>query len=139
MRNALWTAEDVKNGDCSPLDLGELKPLSTMNEVLSAENNAPPTEGDNTQLELTSALQAAYVKMGSEKSFVAWAQKNPNLVYPMIAKLGIAQVAKTVAPPLKTLDDYSDDEIEAMSSNDLKRLLLEAAKKCPHCGEKLEV
>jgi hypothetical protein len=127
MQSALWTVEDVKNGDCLPFNLGELKPLATMHEAQSAEHDADSPTPPSAPLELTAALQAAYIKMGSEKAFVSWAQKNPNMVYPMIAKLGITNIAKVEAPPTKTLDSIPDEELAAMPSLMLKRLLLASA------------
>jgi hypothetical protein len=122
MLNAAWTIDDVKNGDCAPTDLGSLKPLSMLHE----EQVEPVEQFSSTEqpLELSSALQAAYTKMGSEKAFVAWAQKNPNLVYPMIAKLGIANIAKIEPLPTKTLEEISEAELQLLPSNTIKRLLL---------------
>ena len=86
----------------------------------------PEDPSDTPSLDLQSALQAAYKKMGSEKAFVEWAKKNPNLVYPMIAKLGIAQVAKTSPPTLPNLDDITEEDIATLPSDQLKLILLKS-------------
>lgn len=104
-----YQIEDVVEGRCTMDQVGTPKPLAP-------ESSAP--------LDLQGALQSAYIKMGSEKAFTDWAKKNPSLVYPMIAKLGIAQVAKESAPPLPDLEALTDEQIATMSSTDLKRCLL---------------
>ena len=109
--------------------VGSPKPVAPAPEI------APPTEGES----FTDWLSDAFQGMGGKTGFVSYAKANPNTVWPLLLKNGLAAFLKEDATKLKTLDDYSNEELEAMSSNDLKRLLLEAAKKCPNCGEKLEV
>lgn len=104
-----YQIEDVVEGRCTMDQVGTPKPEDS---------------SDTPSLDLQSALQAAYKKMGSEKAFVEWAKKNPNLVYPMIAKLGIAQVAKTSPPALPNLEELTDEDIATLSSDDLKRIFL---------------
>ena len=104
-----YQIEDVVEGRCTMDQVGTPKPEDS---------------SDTPSLDLQSALQAAYKKMGSEKAFVEWAKKNPNLVYPMIAKLGIAQVAKTSPPTLPNLEELTDEDIATLSSDDLKRIFL---------------
>ncbi len=108
-----YQIEDVVEGRCTMDQVGTPKPEDS---------------SDTPSLDLQSALQAAYKKMGSEKAFVEWAKKNPNLVYPMIAKLGIAQVAKTSPPTLPNLDDITDEQVATLSSNELKRILLNSVE-----------
>ena len=115
-----YQIEDVVEGRC------------TMDQVGTPK---PEDPSDTPSLDLQSALQAAYKKMGSEKAFVEWAKKNPNLVYPMIAKLGIAQVAKESAPPLPDLEALTDEQIASMSSNDLKRCRTRPACRCCRPGK----
>lgn len=106
-----YQIEDVVEGRCTMDQVGTPKPESQ-------ESSSP--------LDLQAALQSAYIKMGSEKAFTEWAKKNPSLVYPMIAKLGIAQVAKTAPPSLPNIEDLTDEDIATMSTVDLKRIALKA-------------
>ena len=112
----IWTAEEALSGFCNLDDVGSPKP----------PNNSSPQSV--TPLDLQSALQAAYKKMGSEKNFVDWAAKNPGLVYPQMIKMGIAITAKTAPPTLPKLNDLTDEQITALSSADLKRVLLNWAE-----------
>ena len=111
----IWTAEEALSGFCNLDDVGSPKP----------PNNSSP---QSTPLDLQSALQAAYKKMGSEKNFVEWAAKNPALVYPQMIKMGIAITAKTAPPTLPKLNDLTDEDIASLSSNELKRILLNWAE-----------
>jgi len=73
---------------------------------------------------MADGLAQAYAKMGGDMGFTEWASKNPGLVYPQMIKMGIALTAKTAPPALPDLDELSNEQIEGLSSNDLKRILL---------------
>lgn len=123
MRSALWTAEDVKNGDCSPLDLGELKPLSTMNEALSAPPEPEPIDAA-TQADIMETLVAGSVTPQTQAKFNKWADANPGSYFPLLAKYNLAKNMKEGPKALPKLEELTDDDIATLSSDDLKRIFL---------------
>lgn len=76
---------------------------------------------------MAEALKKAYNAIGGQDALEAEARKNPTPLINAILKMGVAQVAKQETLPLPDLDTLTDAEIEAMSSTDLKKLLLREA------------
>ena len=112
----IWTAEEALSGFCNLDDVGSPKP----------PNNSSPQSV--TTPDMADGLAQAYAKMGGDASFTEWATKNPALVYPQMLKMGIAITAKTAPPTLPKLNDLTDEQITALSSADLKRVLLNWAE-----------
>jgi hypothetical protein len=134
----VFTQHDVAVGTCSHEEVGEawedrysiddhFKGLCTLDQVGSAKPIAPPIEDEvlDTNIEGPSSdwMRAAFHGMGGKKAFVQFCKANPALMWPQLVKNGLAQLLKEEPPP-KKLEEYSNAELEALSSNDIKRLLL---------------
>jgi len=105
-----YTMEDYYANRCTLDDVG-------------LEIPAPSTE----ELNMADLIKGAYNAAGGREAFEAEAKKNPTALFNAVLKMGVAQAAKQETPPLPALDALTDAEIEAMSSLDLKRLLLREA------------
>lgn len=106
----LYTMDDYHANRCSLDDVGTEIPLPSTDELNMAE-----------------LIKGAYNAAGGREAFEAEARKNPAALFNAVLKMGVAQAAKQETTPLPPLDALTDAEIEAMSSLDLKRLLLREA------------
>lgn len=107
---ATYTIEDYHADRCALDDVGtEIPPPST------------------EELNMVAAIKAAFHKAGGQAAFEQEFAKNPQALYQAVLKMGVAQAAKQETPSLPPLDSLTDTEIEALSSLDLKKLLLREA------------
>ena len=86
-----------------------------------------PTPTEQEELNMAEAIRAAFKKAGGQQAFEAEFAKNPSALYQAVLKMGVAQAAKQETTPLPPLDALTDADIAALSSLDLKRLLLREA------------
>lgn len=122
-----WTDGDAAAGRCLPSEVGSSRLPPYASQVPPPDYEPPepeidlsqPGEGPNTDW-----IKAAFHGMGGKKAFVTYCKKNPALMWPQLVKSGLLQYLKE-EPPAKKLGDYSSAELEALSSEDIKRLLLE--------------
>ena len=83
-----------------------------------------PTPTEQEELNMAEAIRAAFKKAGGQQAFEAEFAKNPSALYQAVLKMGVAQAAKQETPSLPELHSLTDSDIEALSSLDLKRILL---------------
>lgn len=129
-----WTQADAQAGRCMAEEIGTSR-FPPYAALIPPADYGPPEIEDEVEdaaesegpLNLVDALNAAHAHMGGRKAFLAWAAKNPQAVYPIMLKMGVAQVAKDEPAKLPDLDTLSPADIATLSSADLKRILLKSA------------
>lgn len=103
-----WTVNDALQSLCSAEDIGQPKP------------SAP------TSVNLKTATQSAVDRLGHD-AIAREIAANPGVYLPMILKHGLVQLSKQEPEPVPDIETLSDVELEALSSADLKRILLHSA------------
>lgn len=128
-----WTQEDAQAGRCMAEEIGTSRlpprtPLVPPDDYVlpEIEEEVEDVAEGEGPLNLVDALNAAHAHMGGRKSFLAWAAKNPQAVYPIMLKMGVAQVAKDEPSRLPDLDTLSPKDLDAYSSAELKLMLLKS-------------
>ena len=121
--SAQWTIEDVRSGACSPSELGELKPLSALEPPIES----PPLDAQS-QADIMSKLVEGSVTPQTQLDFNKWAAANPGAYFPLLAKHNLTRNLKEQPKSLPKLDDLTDEDIASLSSNELKRILLNWAE-----------
>jgi len=109
-----WTVQDVLNGDCE------------MDQVGSAKHEVPSASPEDPVGSISDQTEALLQRLGFEK-FVKWAEANPGVIFPILAKQGVALMAKEQPKSLPDLDTLSPKDLEVYSSNDIKLMLLKSA------------
>ena len=144
MAQPVFTQDDFLAGRCKHVELGQpkeprwsaidqLNGLCTKDQVGSTK---PEGFGESGTVDMESALEAAYARMGGNAAFTEWAADNPGMVYPLMIKLGLTELSKRETE--RPLHEYSNEELEVMSTAELARLMVGGAPKaCPACGHKL--
>ena len=108
----MWTIEDVVNGHCTMDQVGSPKPGGL--DTSTPKNMEAPS---------TDWIKSAFQGMGGRKAFVDYCKANPATMWPLLLKGGLAQFLKDDPLP-KSVTELTDAEIESMSTNDLKRVVL---------------
>lgn len=108
-----FTYDDYKNGLCDASQVG------------SAKHEAPNTMDETPTGSISDQTEALLQRLGFEK-FVKWAEANPGVIFPILAKQGVALMAKDQPSKLPDLDSLSPADLEAYSSSDLKLMLLKS-------------
>ena len=106
-----YQIEDVVNGLC------------TMEQVGTPKPEAPPLDAQ-TQAEIMAKLVEGSVTEQTQQDFNKWAQQNPNAYFPLLAKHNLTRNLKESPKALPKLDEITDEEIASLSSNELKRVVL---------------
>jgi hypothetical protein len=108
MEENIWTADDLMAGLCGVMDVGAPK---------------PPPPPPKQQISIDDLVEGS-ISHETQEEFNAWAKANPGVYFPMLAKHNLARDLKEPPKPKRNLEEYSLAELDAMSSNDIKRLLL---------------
>ena len=144
----MWTLEDQEKGWCSPEDVGQekldherwtlaeleakglpsyllgtVKPPSAWGVKPEAPSDAAPLDAA-TQASIMETLVAGSVTPQTQEKFNKWADSNPGAYFPLLAKHNLARNMKEAPKALPKLEELTDEQIATMSSNDLKRCLL---------------
>jgi hypothetical protein len=105
-----YQIDDVVAGRCTLEQVGTPKP-----EVILEPSAKDQILEDLVANSITPKTQAGFNK---------WAEQNPSLYYPMLAKHNLARLAKEQSPSLPKLEELSLADLNAYSSADIKRMLL---------------
>lgn len=108
-----FTYDDYKNGHCDASQVG------------SAKQEVPSTSPEEPVGSISDQTEALLQRLGFEK-FAKWAEANPGVIFPILAKQGVALMAKEQPVRLPDLDTLSPKDLEVYSSNDIKLMLLKS-------------
>ena len=133
-----WTEGDAQAGRCIAEEVGTSR-LPPFAALLPPADYRPPEPEPEPEIEIEeeiepiSASDRAAILDGllensltskTQAEFNAWAKANAGVYHTMLAKHNLARSMKEAPKALPDLDDLSDEQIEGMSSSDLKRILL---------------
>lgn len=135
-----WTAQDAEAGRCLAEEVG-MSRFPPRVALAPPEGWEPPRveELDDTSSEAptTDWIKSAFQGMGGRQAFVAYCKANPAQMWPLLLKGGLTQFLKEDVKP-KSAYELSDEEIQNLSTLELKKLLLAAKDICPHCKGSLK-
>ena len=94
-----------------------------MEQVGTPKPESPPLDAQ-TQADIMSKLVEGSVTPQTQADFNKWAQQNPNAYFPLLAKHNLTRNLKESPKALPKLDEITDEEIASLSSNELKRVVL---------------
>ena len=81
-----------------------------------------------TQASIMEKLVEGSVTPKTQAEFNRWAAANPGAYFPLLAKHNLARNLKEQPKALPKLDEITDEDIATLSSNELKRILLNWAE-----------
>ena len=148
----VFTQHDVANSICTHDEVGQpwedrysiddhFKNQCTMDQVGSAKPVVPSTKREapsTTQnLNVREVVQRALNLMGEDDQLSAYLAERHDIMAPLVAKLGLSDITKEQEPPVD-FEKIPDEDLLAMTSADLKRILLQSGgitKKSQLTGE----
>lgn len=115
LKKETWTSQDLVEGRCSLDEVG--MPITP---------DVEPRTGELDKDAILDKLVENSVTPKTQAGFNKWAEANPHSYYPMLAKHNLARLAKEQIKSLPDIAVLTEAEIEAYSSNDVKRMLLKS-------------
>jgi len=128
-----WTSGDAQAGRCLVEEVGtsRLPPFAALlppADYVPPEPPVPEITPTDEELNMVALIREAFNHIGGTEQFKKEAAKNPGELYRAMLKMGVAQVAKEAPPTLPNLDDITDEQVATLSSNELKRILLNSVE-----------
>lgn len=108
-----YQIEDVIAGRCTIDQVGTPKPQAALDP--------------NTKDQILEDLVANSITPKTQAGFNKWAESNPGLYYPMLAKYNLARLAKEEAPKLPDISTLTPENVKTYSSAELRVMLLNSA------------
>ena len=141
---AVFTKQDFLDGKCKHVEIGndaeprwstlDAKQGRCSSEAVGTKRQAPST---TQNLNVREVVQRALNLMGEDDQLSAYLAERHDIMAPLVAKLGLSDITKEQEAPVD-FEKIPDEDLLAMTSADLKRILLQSGgitKKSQLTGE----